>query len=160
LATLLPACSVVQTPRYQRGNKIDADQLKELIPGTSTRADATSLLGSPTAHATFDDNQWIYISETTRTRVGRRPGILAQNVTVLTFDDKGVLRDVKRLNEDDSRSVDVVSRATPSPGSEASFLQQLLGNVGKFNAGGLGGSTDTSPGGGVGSSRGNPSQGL
>jgi outer membrane protein assembly factor BamE (lipoprotein component of BamABCDE complex) len=163
LTALLPACSVVQTPRTQRGNKVDADQLKELVPGTSTRADVTSLLGSPTARATFDDNQWIYISETTRTRVGRTPGVLAQDVTVLTFDDKGVLRNVKRLNEEDSRPVDVVTRATPSPGSEASFMQQLLGNVGKFNAGGLGstsGNTDTAPGGGVGSSRGNSQQGL
>jgi outer membrane protein assembly factor BamE (lipoprotein component of BamABCDE complex) len=93
----------------------------------------------------------------TRTRVGRTPGILAQNVTLLTFDDRGVLREVKRLNEDDSRPVDVVTRATPSPGSEASFMQQLLGNVGKFNAGGLSSSTDTAPGGGVGSSRGSGS---
>lgn len=136
LMVLLSACSVIETPRQLRGNKVDADQLKELVPGTSTRADATSLLGSPTAHATFDDNQWIYISETTRTRVGRTPGIMAQDVTVLTFDQAGVLRGIKRLNQDDSRDVDVVSRATPSPGSEASFMQQLLGNVGKFNAGG------------------------
>jgi outer membrane protein assembly factor BamE (lipoprotein component of BamABCDE complex) len=154
LAALLPACSVVETPRTLRGNKVDADQLKELVPGTSTRADVTSLLGSPTTRATFDDNEWIYISETTRTRVGRTPGVLAQNVTVLTFDDKGVLRGVKRLNEEDSRPVDVVARATPSPGSDASFLQQLLGNVGKFNTGGLGATADTAPGGGVGSSRG------
>ncbi|HYZ61805.1 MAG TPA: outer membrane protein assembly factor BamE [Acetobacteraceae bacterium] len=163
LAALLPACSVVETPRTLRGNKVDADQLKELVPGTSTRADVTSLLGSPSARATFDDNQWIYISETTHTRVGRTPGVLEQNVTVLTFDDRGVLRDVKRLNEDDSRPVSVVSRATPSPGSEASFLQQLLGNVGKFNAGGFGGSTggntDTAPGGGIGSSRGSSTTG-
>ncbi len=160
LASLLAACSVVQTPRYQRGNKVDADQLKELVPGTSTRADVTSLIGSPTARATFDDNQWIYISETTRTRIGRTPGILAQDVVVLTFDANGVLRDIKQLNQDDSRPVDVVTRATPSPGSDASFMQQLLGNVGRFNPGGAAGSKDTSPGGGVGSSRGSSSQGL
>ena len=140
LLALLSGCSVVATPRQLRGNKVDADQLKELVPGTSTRADATSLLGSPSARATFDDNTWIYISETTRTRVGRTPGVMAQDVTVLTFDQAGVLRGVKRLNEDDSRPVDVVSRTTPSPGSEASFMQQLLGNVGKFGTGTGGGS--------------------
>ena len=136
LVLLLTACSVVEAPKQLRGNRVDADQLKELIPGTSTRADATSLLGSPTAKATFDDNTWIYIGETTRTRVGRTPGILQQDVVVLSFDNGGVLRGVKRLNQDDGRDVSVVSRATPSPGSEASFLQQLLGNVGKFSAGG------------------------
>ena len=30
--------------------------------------------------------------------------------------------------------VSVVARTTPSPGTEASFMQQLLGNIGKFNA--------------------------
>ncbi len=136
LVTLLTACSVVQAPKQLRGNRVDADQLKELVPGTSTRADATSLLGSPTAKATFDDNTWIYIGETTRSRVGRTPGILQQDVVLLSFDNGGVLRGVKRLNQDDGLTVSVVSRATPSPGSEASFLQQLLGNVGKFSAGG------------------------
>ena len=129
----LPACSVIETPRTQRGNNIDPDQLKELVIGTSTKADATSLLGSPTARAAFDDNQWIYLSELTRTRVGRTPGVLKQDVTMLTFDQAGVLRNVKRLNQDDSLDVTVVSRATPSPGSDASFMQQLLGNIGKFS---------------------------
>jgi outer membrane protein assembly factor BamE (lipoprotein component of BamABCDE complex) len=162
LLLALPACSVVETPRYHRGNKVDADLLKELVVGTSTKADVTSLIGSPTAKATFDDNDWIYISETTRTRVGRTPGILAQNVVVMTFDQGGVLRGIKQLDQDDSRPVDVVSRTTPSPGSEASFMQQLLGNIGKFNTGGAGVGTSSSsaPGSGVGSSGASSNQGL
>ena len=144
-ALLLSACSVVEAPKQLRGNRVDDDQLKELVPGTSTRADATSLLGSPTAKATFDDNTWIYIGEITHTRVARMPGVVQQDVVVLTFDAGGVLRGVKKLSKDDGRDVSVVARATPSPGSEASFLQQLLGNVGKFNTGGT--STGKTPGG-------------
>lgn len=134
-ASLLCACSVFETPRTQRGNKVDPDMLKELVIGTSTKSDATSLLGSPTARATFDDNNWLYISELTRTRVGRMPGVLDQTVTVLTFDDGGVLRGIKRLNQEDGLPITTVSRTTPSPGSEASFMQQLLGNIGKFSPG-------------------------
>ena len=51
---------------------------------------------------------------------------------VLTFDDNGILRNVKHLDQDDGQDVDVVARTTPSPGTEASFMQQLLGNIGKF----------------------------
>lgn len=129
--------------------------LKELTPGTSTRADATALLGSPTAKATFDDNQWIYIGEMTRPVIARTQGVVSQDVILLTFDQQGVLRDVKQLDKADGLPVDVVSRATPSPGSEASILQQLLGNVGRFSPGGLGGqgvggsSSSSAPGGGV-----------
>ena len=159
LMLAVAACSAVDAPKQLRGNRVDPDQIKELVPGTSTRTDVTSLLGSPTARATFDDNTWLYISSTTRTRVGQLPGLLAQDVVVLTFDQAGVLRDVKHLDQEDSKSVSVVSRTTPSPGSEASFLQQLLGNVGKFSAGGaaggLGGSRATPGGSGAA-----PNQGL
>lgn len=135
-ALTLAGCSVVTSLQQVRGNKVDPDQLNELVIGTSTRADAQSLLGSPTAKATFDDNSWLYITETTQPRVGRIQGVNDQGVVVLSFDQGGVLRQVKRLDQADSQPVGVVARATPSPGSESSFMQQLLGNVGKFTPGG------------------------
>ena len=104
-------------------------------PRFASAACFTALLGSPTAKASFDDNTWIYISEVTQPRVGRVQGINSQDVVELSFDDRGVLRDVKQLSQKDHKDVDVVSRATPSPGSEATFLQQLLGNGGRFSAG-------------------------
>ena len=131
---LLGGCSFFQAESQVRGNRVDADQLKELVPGTSTQADVTSLIGSPTARATFDDNTWIYISEVTRPRVGRVQAVLSQNVVVLSFNDQGVLKDIKKLNQENLVPVPVVARATPSPGTEASFLQQLFGNIGRFNA--------------------------
>jgi outer membrane protein assembly factor BamE (lipoprotein component of BamABCDE complex) len=135
LASLTSGCSVVEFPPQVRGNKVTEDQLKDLVPGTSTRNDVTSVLGSPTAKGTFDDNTWIYISEVTQPRIGRVQGVNSQNVVALTFNDSGVLTSVKQMSKKDSKSVDVVARATPSPGSEASFMQQLLGNVGRFSAG-------------------------
>ena len=131
---LIGGCSFFEAKPQLRGNHVDADQLKELVPGTSTRADVTALIGSPTARATFDDNTWLYISEVTQPRIARVQGVLSQGVVVLSFNEQGVLRDVQTLNQDDSVPVSVVARATPSPGTEASFLQQLFGNIGRFNA--------------------------
>jgi len=131
---LLGACSVFEAKEQMRGNHVDADQLKELVPGTSTRADVAALIGTPTAKATFDDNTWLYVAEVTQPRIARVQGVVSQNVVVLSFNDQGVLREVKRLNDDDSVPVAMVSRSTPSPGTEASFLQQLFGNIGRFNA--------------------------
>jgi outer membrane protein assembly factor BamE (lipoprotein component of BamABCDE complex) len=118
-----------------RGNHVDADQLKELTPGTSTRADVTALLGSPTARATFDDNTWMYISERTQPRIGATQAVLSQNVVVLTFNEQGVLQHVETRDKADQLPVAVIARTTPSPGTEASFLQQLFGNIGRFSAG-------------------------
>jgi len=131
---LLTSCGFFEAPAQLRGNKIEADRLQQLAVGTAGRADATALLGSPTVRSPFDDNVWIYVSETTQPRVGRTPAVLSQETVVLTFDDQGTLRSVERKSLDDSVPVDVVSRTTPSPGTEASFLQQLLGNIGRFNS--------------------------
>ena len=144
---LVGGCSFFEAQSQLRGNHVDADQLKELVPGTSTRADVTALIGSPTARATFDDNTWLYISEVTRPRIARTQGVLSQNVTVLSFNDQGVLQEVKLLNKDDAMPVSVVARTTPSPGTEASFLQQLFGNIGRFNA--IGQTPTTGPAGGA-----------
>jgi outer membrane protein assembly factor BamE (lipoprotein component of BamABCDE complex) len=126
----------------RRGALIDPDSLKELVPGTSTRADATSLLGSPTAHATFDDNSWIYITQITSTRIGQTPGITSQHVLVLNFDQSGTLKTIRQLDKE----VAMAPGATPSPGSEAGFMQQLLGNVGKFTPAGIPGGSSSSSG--------------
>jgi outer membrane protein assembly factor BamE (lipoprotein component of BamABCDE complex) len=142
----LGGCSFFEAKSQLRGNRVDADQLKELVPGTTTRADVTALIGSPTARATFDDNTWLYVSEVTRPRIARTEGVLSQKVLVLSFNDQGVLQDLKQVNQDEAVPVSIVARSTPSPGTEASFLQQLLGNIGRFNAVGQ---NPTAPSGGA-----------
>jgi len=83
---LLTSCSWLMPPPQVRGNKVDPESLKELVPGTSTKSDVSAVIGSPTAHDTFDDNTWLYISELTQERIGRTLGELNQNVVVLNFD--------------------------------------------------------------------------
>src|SRR5208337_3517652 len=113
-------------PPQVRGNVVDGEMLKQLVPGTSTRNDVTSLIGSPTAKATFDDNTWLYIAEVTRPVIAGTLSVLDQQVIALTFDDKGVLRNLATKTADDGLSVSMAGGATPSPGSEATFMQQLL----------------------------------
>ena len=139
-AAMLAGCSMpafMSFPPQVRGNKVDDDVLAQLVPGTSTRADVTALIGSPTAKATFDDNTWLYIGEVTKPVIGATNAVLDQKVVVLTFDQQGVLRGIDHKGPDDSVPVSVVSRTTPSPGNDATFLQQLLGNVGRFSPSGV-----------------------
>jgi len=145
----LAACSVPSFLRYPpqvRGDKIDPDQLKQLVPGTSTQADVTAALGSPTAKETFNDRNWLYISQVTRPQIAGTQSVLDQEVYVLTFDSRGVLTGMAKRTKDDAQPVSIVSRTTPSPGTEASVLQQLLGNVGRFSAGSSPGSVGSQGG--------------
>lgn len=115
-----------------RGNRVDADSLKELVPGTSTTKDVVALIGSPTAHASFDDNTWLYIGEMTKPVIGGTNEVRSQEVVALRFDQAGVLRGIEKRTKKDSLPVSVVARTTPSPGTDTTFLQQVLGNVGRF----------------------------
>lgn len=110
----LSACSVFGPPEQVRGNRVDPDVLAELVPGTSSRADATALLGSPTAKATFDDNVWLYIGSVTKTRVARVQAMVRMDVVKLTFDQGGVLRSIDHLDLDDSLPVGYAAGDTVS----------------------------------------------
>jgi outer membrane protein assembly factor BamE (lipoprotein component of BamABCDE complex) len=156
LAVTLGGCGVTRifNPTHsRRGALVEDEALKQLVPGTSTRADATSLLGSPTARATFDDNTWLYITQITSTRIARTPGVTMQKVLVLQFEPNGTLKSLRQLDREDGKQIAMAPGATPSPGSEASFMQQLLGNVGRFTPAGLpgsGGGSGSGFGGGLG----------
>ena len=143
LAALVPltGCAFFSAHTQVRGNKVDPEALAELVPGVSTRTDATALLGTPTMHASFDDNTWLYIGAITRPVIGGTQHINTQQVVALTFDAGGVLRDIRKTGKKDAMPVSVIARVTPSPGSNASFMQQLLGNVGRFNAAGASNNT-------------------
>jgi outer membrane protein assembly factor BamE (lipoprotein component of BamABCDE complex) len=139
MALLLAGCSWLAPAPTVRGSHVDPDAMKQLVPGTSTKADVTALIGSPTAHATFDDNTWLYIGERTQPRVGRTLAVLTQRVVVLTFNDQGVLQRIEVTDKKNSLPVTVIARTTPSPGTEANFFQQLFGNIGRYVPTGTGG---------------------
>lgn len=156
LATGLSGCGLpdwMTFPPQVRGNRVDPDSLKELVPGTSTTKDVVALIGSPTAHASFDDNTWLYIGEMTKPVIGGTNEVRSQEVVALTFDKSGVLQGIRSKSQKDSLPVSVVARTTPSPGTDTTFLQQLLGNVGRFTPS-TSGSLDSGPGAGRGVSGG------
>ena len=148
-APLLSGCALFSPIPTERGQMVEKEDYDKLVPGTTTRADVTALLGSPTARAAFDDNTWYYIGEVTAPVPLARPKIDHQQVLVLNFDAAGTLRSFRRLDQSNAHDVAMVGRVTPSPGSEATFMQQLIGNVGRYNPlGALGGDTLGGPGSG------------
>lgn len=138
LAALLPLAGchtfdVFSFPPQARGAQIDQEMINQLVPGTSTQKDVTAVLGSPTVRAPFDDRTWIYVSQVTTPVIAGTQGVRRQHVYAVSFDQNGVLKDVVERNKQNALPVQVVSRVTPTPGSEASFFQQLIGNIGRFN---------------------------
>ena len=145
---LLAGCSIFEAPPIQRGNRVDAETLSQLTPGVQTQADVRALLGSPTATGTFDRDSWYYISSVTRIRPASHPEVEQQRVVAISFDERGVLRQVRELGPNDMQNVGMVERTTPVPGTERTLLQGLLGNIGRVGTSALG--VDQGPGTGPG----------
>ena len=141
LATLA-GCNL---PVNERGNLPKADLLAQIKPGVTDKNSVKSLLGTPSSIATFDGDTWYYISKEEKQIAFLRPEVLNQQVYVVHFNDKGIVTEVSHKGLDDAHNVTPNPDATPAPGREFTFLEQLIGNFGKFNSGGSGGSTPGGP---------------
>jgi outer membrane protein assembly factor BamE (lipoprotein component of BamABCDE complex) len=85
--------------------------------------------------STFDDNTWYYMGQRTEQTAFFTPDILERQVLIVRFDDKDKVTDIeKRTGDQTIAQIDTVERTTPTSGKELSFLEQLIGNVGRFGS--------------------------
>jgi len=132
LAAGLGACS----PQVQtHGDKVEADRVARISPGAQSKDDVIRLLGSPSSTAVFDDETWYYISSVVENNSIFDREVTERQVLVVRFDNGGVVRAVEEFGLERGRKVNIVDRETPSFGESQSFLQQILGNIGRFNTG-------------------------
>jgi outer membrane protein assembly factor BamE (lipoprotein component of BamABCDE complex) len=135
-ACLIGICMAVSacSPRIdQRGNKPDEDLIVQINPGVDDKYRVAEVLGTPSAITTFGDKVWYYISKRTETTAFLEPETVDQEVLEIQFDDQDVVKALRVYGPEDAREVALVERETPTEGNELTILQQLLGNLGRFN---------------------------
>lgn len=120
-------------PIETHGNLPDSDQVVQINPGVDDKTHVSQLLGSPSTVSPFGGNTWYYISKKTEQVAFLDPDVLDQEVLSITFDDQDIVKDMKIYGLEDGRIVEAVDRVTPTQGSNLTILQQLLGNLGRFN---------------------------
>ena len=116
-----------------RGNKPDADVLQTILEDKYSRDQVTQVLGTPSTVALFTNETWLYISQTTETLAFLEPEVIDQTVVVVQFSDAGEVSSVDTLGVEDGRLVQLSNKTTPTLGNELSAIQQMLGNIGRFN---------------------------
>lgn len=139
---ILGACTPVTA---QRGNMLQDYQIKEVKAGEHSRSDVLRLLGSPTTQATFNPNIWYYIGQETKKRGILDETVKDERIVVVAFNQDGIVETVQNV-EGDRIDVPLAKGTTPTHGNDLTFMQQLLGNLGRFN-GGQGGNAASTAGG-------------
>jgi outer membrane protein assembly factor BamE (lipoprotein component of BamABCDE complex) len=129
-ATSLTAC----TPTYNvRGNMLEDSQLASIQPGIDTQTDVLRKIGTPTTKSAFDDKTWYYIGQDTKKRGILDPKVTKERIVEIHFNEQGIVetaQDVQNKRED----IPYVKDKTPTSGNEVTVMQQLLGNMGRFNS--------------------------
>ena len=129
VALLVSACSPTLN---NHGNIPDQDLVDSIRIGINNREQVSSILGAPSAVATFDKEAWYYVGARTSQIAFFDPELLDRKVLVVRFDKKGIVRQVEQLDKNNGRNVQMVDRQTPTRGKELTILEQLLGNIGRF----------------------------
>lgn len=142
VAVSMAACAPVIE---NRGNLVDDQRLSNLQVGQTRAEDVLIDIGTPNAVAPFDDRTWYYIGQITSKTAFFNPEIIERRVIRVRFDESGVLTDVAEVNLDEGEELQLVDRETPTLGRTVGFLEQMLGNVGRFNTPGGGAGRSTPP---------------
>ncbi len=128
-ATFIGGC----TPTHNvHGNMVQDYQLTEVATGQDSRTDVLRKLGSPTTKAPFNDNVWYYLGQKMEKRGILDSKVTEERIVVVSFDEDGIVQNIEDI--DNERIALPYERGkTPTSGNEMTVLQQLLGNLGKFN---------------------------
>jgi outer membrane protein assembly factor BamE (lipoprotein component of BamABCDE complex) len=131
--SILLFCAACTPKELTRGNYLFPEDVASIQAGASTKRDVLNIFGTPSAKAVFDENIWYYIGLKTEKTSFFDEDVTGRQTVQVTFDENDRVVAIENL---DTQAVDVPKsrRVTPTSGNEVTILQQMLGNIGKFNA--------------------------
>ena len=130
LLMLFAACSPIVEERGYVGLERSAGEIHE---GMSREA-VLRLLGSPSSQSMFGEEIWYYIRTVNETKAFLHPEVATQKVIALHFHDDGTVGAVEQYDTKDGRAIAFSDEKTPTEGNSFGVMEQLLGNLGRFNS--------------------------
>ena len=134
IAATLAVANVACAPRTaNRGNIPTVSQLEKLKVGEHSKVYVRGILGTPSTVGTFDKDIWYYIGRRTEKWAFFDEKVLEQQIVVVYFDPKGTIEHIQTYDKSDSREVEIVEGKTATSGHKLSVIEQIIGNLGRFN---------------------------
>ncbi len=127
---LLSSCS----PKKVTHGLITNDaSLEEIAHKKITKSEIREILGTPSAKATFSDDTWYYIIHRTEEFAFYEIESIDQLVIQIKFTEDQRLNSISAFDAKDGKNITINPKTTPSAGSNLTILQQLFGNIGRYN---------------------------
>lgn len=131
LAAVLGAC--VARDRQHGYIPPEAD-LAALAVGRDTRDSVIATVGAPTSSGLTGGGNFYYVQSTFRHYGAFAPDEIDRQVLVMSFAESGILTNIERFGLEDGRVVVLSRRVTDDGLRDTTFLRQLMGNLGNFDA--------------------------
>jgi len=138
LAAAIALASGACSPLYRNhGFAPSESDLAALTLGVTTREEAIARLGRPGLTPLLGGPTLYYVESRFRHFAFLAPQEVSREVLALTFGPDGRLGAIERFGLEDGRVVPLSRRTTPGVFADSTFIRQILGNLGRFDAGTL-----------------------
>lgn len=126
--------AVACTPIYKKHGYIPTpEELAEIKVGVDTRDTVLEKAGAPSSSGVLKDSGFYYVASRVRHYGPKRPEVVSRELVAISFDQRGVVRNIERFGLEDGYVIALERRVTDSGVQDKGFLRQLLGNIGSFN---------------------------
>lgn len=112
----------------------EASALASVVVGLDTKDTVRKSLGEPGTRGIVDDLGWYYVRSEYERFLWRAPVEVDRRVVAVTFDDSDIVRNIEEFGLEEGQVVALSRRVTDSNTAGISFLRQLFGNLGNFDA--------------------------
>lgn len=131
LAAATIACAPVETSHGYFPRTADILTIKE---GSHSEQQIELMLGSPSTIGSFGDDTWYYINSSSQSFAWKAPVVVSRAVFAIKFDSETkMVKSVSNYTIENGRVIAFSGDVTPTRGRELSFLEQLIGNVGRVS---------------------------
>ena len=131
VAAALASCTSIT---QNHGHRWTEEDFRQIVEGQSRQDDVRAILGSPSTEADFNGNVWYYIAAKKEKVAFFEPEITSQDVAAVEFDADGYVERITTYNTEDRKEIVMVGKTTSTEGKKLGVVEQLLGNLGRFNA--------------------------
>jgi len=136
LAGCVMLVSVGCTTLYNDHGYTPSDEtLAEVLVGVDTRDTVLDVVGPPTANGVSGTGDFFYVESRFRLLGPLEPKEIEREVVAIRFDDAGVVENVERFGLENGNIVPLSRRVTQDNVRDTTFIRQLFGSIGRFNAG-------------------------
>ena len=111
------------------GHVINENELKQIVIGTTTKAEIVQLLGQPSFAGAFDTQKLYYSSQVMLQPVASVKQTQDRVIYIFTLNKNNVLEEIDLVNKDDGLTIAHIDDKTPTPGDTFGILEQVFKNV-------------------------------